>query len=260
MKAYAGLGLAEGSVLYVEADLSCFGRHSPHGAPEICKSHLRAVKRSIGDSGTIVVPSGSPSLHRSGLPFSVSETPSEWGVFSEFVRTREGSVRSKHAFCSFTALGAEAASICGRVSPHDYGAYTPMSRMVDRNTVFLSLGLHPRYTTTTIHQVEKDVGVPYRYVREYEHPVVISGCITAQMFYRHVWYHACAIEKAPKERWAFWDRFEERHEIKKSALGRGYLYAYSMRDFYLFALDEMVRDPYMLLARPPSVRPYREGM
>jgi aminoglycoside 3-N-acetyltransferase len=130
--------------------------------------------------------------------------------------------------------------------------------MIDKDTLFLSLGYHPRITCRAIHHAEMDMGVPYRYVREYMHPVVRGSKTRREPFYMYVWYYGCNIKKNYNTK--IWPRFRSAYKVKKASLGRGEIYSYSMREFYECALDLFRDDLYILLKEIPKKKPYKRKM
>lgn len=256
--AYRELGLSHGQTVFVESDFASLGLFECHDAAHICAAHYDGIRSAIGEEGTLVVPTTTNSLSHSKKPFDPLETPSEWGMFSEYVRRLEGAVRSFHPFTSFAAVGPDAERICSNVSRHAYGPRTPFARMIERDATFISVGIKPRLTPTTVHQVEMDIGVPYRYVKEVMHPVIRGGEMSNEYFYRHVWYYACDIEKDINEK--LWPIFESSFPVAEASVGRGKLYAYSMRSFYNCAVEALSDDVYLLLKSPPNDRPYQGDM
>lgn len=120
------------------------------------------------------------------------KTPSETGVLTEYIRTLPGAVRSLHPFVSYTAIGKHAKDICENVSRHAFGPETPEARVVEMDGLCICLGKDIR-NMALVHHVEHVMGVPYRYTKEYMHPISMNGEISIQPFYRHVWYKNCGM-------------------------------------------------------------------
>jgi aminoglycoside 3-N-acetyltransferase len=224
----------------------------------ILDDHLGIILQLLGESGTLIVPTTSSYLCNKDIPFDINKTHSESGLFAEHVRRLDGAVRSFHPFSSYTALGRNAMDISCDVSRHAYGPETPMDRMIEMDALFISIGIHPHYTCTAIHQVEMDIGVPYRYVREYNHPVARNEEIRYESFYRYIWYTECNIKKNYNIK--VWDQFSEKHEVKAVEIGRGLMYSYSMCDFYKSAIKSLKEDIYALIEEIPLNKPYRQMM
>jgi len=256
--AYRTVGLENAEAVLIESDLASLGFYEVHKPDSICQAHVDALRTLIGDEGLIVVPTNSDSLSKSGDVFDPLTTPSEWGMFSEYVRTRAGAVRSMHPLDSFAAHGPAAAAICGDVSRHAFGPRTPIGNLLEMDTTFLSIGVPPRFTPVLVHHIELVMGVPHRYVREFVHPVRRNGKVQEEFFYRHVWYYECNIKKDYNKK--LFKIFNNKYEIKQYSLGRGTIYAYSLKELYDCALDALTDNLYLLLEEPPKTRPYRESM
>ncbi len=257
-KAYTNLGVSSGKLVFIEADLSCLGRYEKMDIQSLPEVHLNALMELVEDEGTIVVPTASMALCNTDIPFDINNTPSERGIFSEYLRTRVGAVRSLHPFTSCTAIGKNASEICSDVSPQSYGPETPYPRMLERDGLFISIGLHPRLTCSVLHEAEMEMGVPYRYIKEFSQPVLEGTEINIRRFYMHVWYRECEIKKNNKEK--LWGDFESGYTVKKTQLGRGFLYSYSMRDFYQCTVNLFKKNMYLLLENEPIKKPYAGNM
>ena len=59
------------------------------------------------------------------------------------------------------------------------------------NRKYISIGKHPRDTTSVIHHVEMLMGFPYRYIKEFIHPVLLEGKVVKEPFYMNVRYYEC---------------------------------------------------------------------
>jgi len=183
------VGVCEGGIVFVTSDLGRVPGFEQPSKAAILKAYLQALHDVIGPRGTIIVPTASLYLCNTDIPCNLAETPSQnIGVSSEFVRKQPGALRSFHPFVSYTALGATARDIIENVSRHSYGPNTPEERLVEMGARSVSLGLYPRLSGSTVHQVETAALVPYRYVKEYMHPIHRDGDIIREAFYQYVLY------------------------------------------------------------------------
>ncbi|MDP6785649.1 MAG: AAC(3) family N-acetyltransferase [Rhodospirillales bacterium] len=257
LEAYEALGVSTGRTVYVTSDLTRLRQFEDKGKKAVLEAHHRALRFLIGDTGTIVVPTGTINLCNTDTVFDVDQTPSyQVGVFSEYLRQMPDARRSFHPFVSYAAIGPNAERIVNNVSRHAFGPETPEARMVDLDTLSVSVGLYPRYSCSTLHQVEQVMTVPYRYVKEYIHPVVRDGKVVHEPFYQYVWYRDADIERN-YGKWIF-PRFAEDHDVRRIEVGRGRIYSYSMREFVSAASRMMLEDPYIWCETPPTVRPWQE--
>ncbi len=255
--AYGALGVSAGRVVYVTSDLVRLGPYEKPGREAILDAHFRALTDLLGPEGTLVVPSGTTNLCNTNVPFDPATTPvHKVGVLSEYVRTRPGSLRSFHPFVSYTAFGAQAKKITADVARHAYGPHTPEARMVDMDALSISIGLYPRHSCSTVHHVEHLMAVPYRYTKEFEHPVKRNGALVREPFYLHVWYRDCGIERS-NTKWIF-ERLDKTDLVDSRAVGGGHIYAYSMQRFVRDVSRLMRENIYIWCERPPTIRPWQQ--
>lgn len=217
---------------------------------------FEALSGVVGDQGTIVVPTSTHNLCNTDIPFYLAETPSfERGMFSEYVRQRPGAERSFHPFSSYAAVGRLARSLTADVTRHAYGPETPEARMIDIGAKFLGLGVVPNIITT-VHHVEHMMGVPYRYHKEFMHPVMRGQSVEIEPFYQFVWYRDADIERSQNRR--LFERLKGKLNIHDAVLGRGRVSSYRLDDFYRLSVDEFKRDIYVWCDHPPAIRPYQK--
>lgn len=256
LKAYSQLGVGKGRVVYVGASLPYLREFETPGKTAVLDAHYNALMSLLGEDGTIAVFTQSTPLCNTDTPFDVNETPSISGIFSEYIRKKKGAYRSFHPFSSYAAIGKRAREITQDVARHAYGPETPMARMIALDTLCISIGIPPRLTCSTIHQAELAMGVPYRYVKEFEHPVVRDGKIVNELFYLYVWYRECNVKRNLLVK--IFEQFSARHEIKSVDVGKGQIYSYSMREFYDCVIQLLKEDIYIWLNEIPEIKPYRK--
>lgn len=258
-EAFRKVGVSRGKVVLVKTDLRPLGSYEKSQRSEIMNAFFNVLADLVDlGVGTLVVSTASDSLCNTDKPFDIKKTPSERGVLTEFIRQKEGAVRSRHPFMSYTAIGADAGFICGDVSRHSFGLESPKDRMLKRNAVYLSIGLEPRWTCTYVHHVEMLMGVPYRYTKEFSHPIVQeNGGIENELFYMFVWYRGVDLERNINVK-IFEHYHKSGYPLARAALGTGFVYGYSCADFYNSTADYMKTDIYGWLTRPPKERPYRK--
>jgi aminoglycoside 3-N-acetyltransferase len=190
-------------------------------------------------------------------PFDVARTPThKVGALSEHVRKLVQAKRSFHPFVSYAAVGPNAAEITEKVSRHAYGPHTPEARLIEMDALFVSVGLHPRESISTVHQVEHVTGVPYRYTKEFMHPVVRGEEISLEPFYLYVWYRDIDLKRDENQK--LFNRIGNSVDLRGVKLGNGSMYSLSMSKFYSSAMKEFAEDIYIWCAKPPQIRPYRK--
>lgn len=256
LAAYDRAGVRAGGVAYVTSALHRVLDYEQRGARVLVEAHVRALRELLGARGTLVVPAWTWHLCNTDIAWHPEATPSRRaGAISEHVRRLDGARRSFHPFDSYCALGARAADVIDGVTRHQCGPDTPERRLVELDAVAVSVGLEPRITCSTVHQVEMAMGVPYRYTKEYLHPVHRGGTPRREPFYRFVWYRDMDLARDGNRK--LFARLAQRMTIRSVALGDGIIASYSMADFFREAQHAFAEDIYIWCATPPTRRPYQ---
>lgn len=254
------LDIAPNSCVFVASNISKFGKIRLSKALKLRALHS-AIEYYIGKKGSVFVPTATMNLCNSNRVFDRGATPSfEMGAFSEYVRLLKGSVRSMHPFWSVSGIGP-AAERLWRVSRHAYGVGSPWSILLEEDARQLNLGIHPSKAVTLIHHVETVIGVPYRYTKEFFHPVNRNGSVALENFYQLVFYRGCDAEKKFELNEHFFSKLErDGHLFKAKNFCGTDFYAFQMSQFYKVAVDFFSDDIYTYLEREPSIKPYRETL
>jgi aminoglycoside 3-N-acetyltransferase len=257
VRTYAQLGVRRGDTVLVAGNLGRLMNYEATEKAAVPRAHFAALNDLLGPDGTIVVPTASTNLCHTDIVFDPAGTAShKMGVFSEFVRRQEGARRSFHPFVSYSAIGKHADYITSNVARQAFGPETPEARLIELGTLHLAIGLPPRLTTATNHHLEQVMGVPYRYAREFLHPVKRNGTVQIEPFYLHVWYKGVQRDRNTK----IFERFGARHPIPQVSLGRGIVSSYRMNDFYTTGIQMFRDDIFVWTSGQPESKPYREWM
>ena len=254
---YKEIGISKGMTVSLKTDLRFLGPYDSNSQNDLLEAHFNAISDLIDLSvGTIVVSTATFSLCNTDNIFDILNTPSEMGSLTEYVRTRPGSVRSFHPFASYAAIGKNANYICENTGRHSVGPNSPKARLLELDAQYLSIGLPPSRVTMVIHHIEKLMGVPYRYVKEFIHPVLRNGVVIYEPFYLYVRYLECDAEMDLDNK-VYPYFYSEGFNTKEKKLGRGRVYSYSMNDFYLSTVKLMTEDIYACLENEPIIKPYQ---
>ncbi len=252
--ALSNLELKAGDSVLVRSDLRYFGMFD-EGTRKLPAAIFNELAQLIDlEKGTIIVPTGSLSLCNTETPFNPTDTKSELGAFSEYVRTLPEAIRSFHPFFSYTAIGKKADYFCTNNSRHAFGPNSPKDRMIAENIKFISLGASPNFTCSTVHHAEFVAGVPYRYVKEFLHPVIRENRLVREPFYMYVTYLNMDIKRDKNRK--IWAKY--RNELQKVPLGSGFIYMYKLQDFYEHCIKMFQEDIYIWLENEPAIRPYNK--
>lgn len=253
--AYRALGVTAGRTVYLTGNLGRLGVVRDASREAMLKLHTDVLMELLGPQGTLVVPTHSFSICNTDTPFDRAHTPSETGALSEFIRTQDGAVRQDHAFSSRAALGHLASAICDDCSRHAYGDHTPFAHMLDADALFVAMAMPMARCISLVHQAEFRMGVPYRYTKEFLHPVLRDGATSMGSYYLYVTWHGTDIRRDKNKR--IMAHFEASYTLHSADLGRSAMHSLSMREFMASTTGLMKRDIYAWLERPPENRPYQ---
>ena len=249
------LGIGEGDTVYLTGNLGSLGFHESKTKQGTLHGIHEALMSVMTDAGTLVVPTHSFSLCNTDIPFDPETTPSQRGPFTDYVRQLPGAVRQFHPFASVAAWGKQAQQICGNTSRHAYGPNTPYERMLNGNAWVISVAMPPQTTCSIVHHMEMTMAVPYRYTKEFLHPVVRKGEMTIEAFYLFVTYRGLELERDQNQKFFQHPLLQE--HVRQVPLGMNHVWAYRMSVFEQAARDCMTQDIYAWLRRPPEQRPFQ---
>tara|TARA_R110001592_G_scaffold57277_1_gene174173 strand:+ start:52221 stop:53018 length:798 start_codon:yes stop_codon:yes gene_type:complete len=255
--AYRAVGVAPGEVVYVLGNIGNLWTFEEPGKEAVLRAHYNALIETLGPEGTLVCSAASLNLCNTDIVFDPDKTPSNMaGTLSEYIRQQPGTLRSFHPFRSYCAVGRHATYITQDISRAAYGPFSPEARLIELNAITLAVGITPREATSTVHHCEQMMAVPYRYMKEFLHPVARNGVIVTEPFYLYVWYKNSDIVR-DKCRTIMAD-FLETHGAASAPLGRRHVYSFRTRLFYEHVIELMKSNPYIWCETPPTVRPWQQ--
>jgi aminoglycoside 3-N-acetyltransferase len=127
------------------------------------KGFYDALRKHLGEEGTIIVPTFSYSYRRNEI-YDVEKTPSakSIGIFSEYVRKKIDSVRSLDPMFSMAAIGPMASSLMERKSKASFGPDSIYEELFNHDAIFIGIGITYSTGLTGFIHLEKLSDVPYR--------------------------------------------------------------------------------------------------
>ena len=143
------VGLGKGNIVLVHSSLSSFG-YVVGGADTVAD----ALLETVGEEGTVAVPSFTFSLAKDGSVFDVMNTPSEMGTISEALRKR-ATYRSHHLTHSVSASGHKAKELTETHSITPCGRESPFGKLINLEGYILLLGVSQN-SNTTFHFIEEE--------------------------------------------------------------------------------------------------------
>jgi aminoglycoside 3-N-acetyltransferase len=154
----AALGVRAGGVLLVHSSLK-----AARPAAGCIEHVVAALARSLGDSGTLLIPALSfDEVTQASPVFDRQLTPSCIGAIPEFFRQLAATERSEHPTHSVSGFGAAAGEILAshHMDTTPVGAHSPFRAVRDRRGQILMLGCGLR-PNTSMHGVEEVAEAPY---------------------------------------------------------------------------------------------------
>jgi aminoglycoside 3-N-acetyltransferase len=250
------IGLHAQDNIYITGNMGALGKIRMKKSQKL-EAFLNSFWNIIGKDGTIFSPAASMNLCNTDIPFDIDSTKShEMGSFAEYIRNLPNSVRSLHPFWSIAGVGPQA-KLLKKVSRHAYGAGSPWSHFLDLDAIQVNVGIDPSRAVTLIHHIETLVGVPYRYTKEFIHPILREGKIEYEPFYQSVFYTESKVKKRLALNEHYFEELNLRGLVKSHTHSSGMEFkAFKMRDFYDVALECFVNDIYNYLEEVPRIKPY----
>lgn len=255
---FKGLGISEGDKIFITGNIAALGRIRIQKTRKM-EILLDSIFEVIGSDSTVFSPSASMNLCNTNIPFDKLNTPSDkMGAFAEYIRKLPSSVRSNHPFWSVSGVGKDA-NILKNVSKHAFGIESPWSHFLDMDVKQLNMGLHPSKAVTLIHHIETIYGVPYRYTKEFNHPIMNNGKISNECFYQSVMYLDSDIKKRVLLNEHYFESLKSKNLLHENNHESGLkFWCFKMNDFYKHAITFFKNDIYNYLENKPKIRPYQK--
>jgi aminoglycoside 3-N-acetyltransferase len=241
--------------IFISGNLARLGKGNFDSKEKQLHGLIEALKSSFGNEVNIMTSTFSHDLIHSKKVYDRKITPSMHGAIANHFISLPESVRSHHPFSSFCAIGPDAEYLCGRNLPHAYGPLSPYDRLLSlRNPITISIGTEPRLSGSIVHHAEFMAHVPYRYIKEFLHPISIDNQLIHKKYYMHVTYLNADLERDRNKK--IFEKIYHEYIILKKSLGKGYIYAYNTKEIYDSMLHQMLDDPYVWLKKEPLIKPF----
>ena len=241
--ALLNLGVEPGDGLLVHSAIQFLGK--PEGGTGM---YWEALSEVLGKKGTVAVPTFNFDFAK-GEPFDPTKTPSVgMGVFSEYIRSLPGSLRTQHPMQSLAVIGAMASRLQEASTPGAFDDGSAFDLMLNLDFKLLLLGADIQ-ACSMLHYSEQRANVPYRYWKFFSGKVHTDWGWeekTFRMFVRDMdldpKLRATPIE-AELTRLGLWR--EEKMNYGRISICR-------LQDF-VHVTDDLLRiDPFYLMERNPS--------
>lgn len=117
-------------------------------------------------------------------PFDPATTRAyrEWGILTEYLRTRPNAYRSVNPGASMAAVGAQAQWLTdNHPLQYGYGEGSPLAKLVEADGKVLILG-SPLQHLTLIHHAEHIAQIPNKHIARYQVPIVGKGWVEIEEY------------------------------------------------------------------------------
>lgn len=174
---FRDIGLSKGDTVLVHSSIIGFNWREYGGVEELTEIVFDSLSEVVGEEGTIIAPTFSFSFTDDSPNgyWDLSESESDMGVFTEYVRTHPDSTRTVHPFYSFAIFG-DLSDDLGKVHSRDsFSTDYIFGKIHQMNAQILLLGLDYNSAMTFFHYVEQQEGVDYRYKKEFKGTINIYG-------------------------------------------------------------------------------------
>ena len=245
------VGLKRGQIVYINPEIYKLGvLKEAKNKKDYFKIFFDTIYKIIGKSGTIVVNSYTFQTLRYNKKFIHESTSCTSGAFSEYVRKKNGSIRSLHPVFSVTAYGKFNNKICKNNSLNNYGHGSPYSNFLKLKGMMLNLGID--YAANPFsHVAEFEAGVPYCYnkftkVRYFKNRKKIPKTFSTFVTYLNLGLKN-DYSKLNK-------KLSLKKIIRSIKLGSGNIHFYSVLKYYNLLINELKKDQFFLLKKPPRFK------
>lgn len=218
---------------------------------DLCKNIHEAIEEVIGDEGTIAVPTFTQQIGFHGFDYVHEQTPSQTGIFSEYIRNLPQSIRSFHPVFSISAVGKNKEKICHQASQSGFGYGSAMHKLFTHGAKAISLGFgyYTGYIVSGLHVTESLYGVPYYYNKILDVKSYIDGKLSNKIFIANIRYREFGIEYSFKR---IIDFMERNNHLTSQKVGNGFMYACSFQDMMSDCINLLNEDVYAFLKTPPT--------
>lgn len=159
--------LEKGDIVYVNSDiLELMKATRMNGERFDINRFIDSMIEVVGEEGTILIPTFNWDFCK-GQTFDYWKTPSKTGALGNAALKREDFCRTKHPMYSFAVWGKDKEKLYAMDNPNAFGEDTIFDYLVQQHAKSLVIGLPSMKANTVLHHVEKVVGVPFRYDKEF---------------------------------------------------------------------------------------------
>ena len=160
-------GLKKGDKVMISSDVKALIYEClSHDDDTDLNQFLDGIIDIIGPTGTIFVPTFNWDFCK-GKTFDYKKTPCKTGSIGKIALKRADFKRTKHPIYSFAVWGADRDEICAKDYKSSFSIESPFEycRIHDAKNIFIDVEC--QHSFTFVHFVEEQVGISYRYLKDF---------------------------------------------------------------------------------------------
>ncbi|MBQ9273336.1 MAG: AAC(3) family N-acetyltransferase [Succinivibrio sp.] len=146
----------------LKLSLLCLKHYEQLDADEV----LNVLQQRVGTEGTLLIRAFSWDFCH-GQPFDLRTSPSRVGALGNAALKRDDFKRTAHPLYSWLVWGRYQDELLALQNHSSFGADSPFGFLTAHGGKFLMLGADMYNSLTYVHYVEEQVGVPYRYLKNF---------------------------------------------------------------------------------------------
>lgn len=168
-------GIQTGDVVYVASDITKLMYHvnkeynieTKEDYDEYLNQFVNTLQNYIGSEGTLLFPVYTWDFCR-GQPFSIKKSRGKVGALNNWVmENRSDFQRTQHPMYSFMVWGKDAKLLVGMENRDAWSEDSPFAYLEEKNAKTLMIDLPPSRCFSFLHYVERKLGAPWRYTKEF---------------------------------------------------------------------------------------------
>ena len=181
------IGIKRGDAIYCHSNIGFFGLPEKNvSKEELCENFYYSLLQTVGKEGTLVFPTYTYSFSKNrnntrlskndyknnvigNEVFDSTNSKSNMGILSEYVRTQKKVKRTKDPFFSSIITGKLSSYLADNIPNNSFDKNSLFDRFFKINGKFLNFNFPG---TTFIHYVERELSVDYRYDKEFEGEII----------------------------------------------------------------------------------------
>ena len=236
-KALIRVGIKKGENILCHSNIGYFGRiKNINTSEQLCQSFLKIILSIIKKDGTLIVPTFSYSFFDK-KNFVINKTKSKMGIFSEYIREHQKSIRSSDPNFSVAAIGRHCKYFSETNNENTYGEESFFDKFHKLNGKILDFNF---IGSTIIHYYERKLNVPYRFDKKF------YGLINDSKKNIFVFSRKLKDKKNIHDALPITNLMKKDKILKVSKLGRGEITCVTSHDFFKYIKKKYKKNNFVL--------------